>query len=94
MQINKKKNLAPDANSSIRLTYGNVGGYTPKDGVYYKHFTTLKGVMEKEDPTNDEFVVPAKLKELYNKKDFGQYADKNGNLPVCFLTISDITGGN
>ncbi|MUP37643.1 S46 family peptidase [Labilibaculum euxinus] len=94
MQINKKKNLAPDANSSIRLTYGNVGGYTPKDGVYYKHFTTLKGVMEKEDPTNDEFVVPAKLKELYNKKDFGQYADKNGNLPVCFLTNSDITGGN
>ncbi|WP_461632452.1 S46 family peptidase [Labilibaculum euxinus] len=94
MQINKKKNLAPDANSSIRLTYGNVGGYTPKDGVYYKHFTTLKGVMEKEDPTNDEFVVPAKLKKLYNKKDFGQYADKNGNLPVCFLTNSDITGGN
>ncbi|WP_320017611.1 S46 family peptidase [Labilibaculum manganireducens] len=94
MQINKKKNLAPDANSSIRLTYGNVGGYTPKDGVYYKHFTTLKGVMEKEDPANDEFVVPAKLKELYNKKDFGQYADKNGNLPVCFLTNSDITGGN
>ncbi|BAX80370.1 S46 family peptidase [Labilibaculum antarcticum] len=94
MQINKKKNLSPDANSSLRLTYGNVGGYTPKDGVYYKHFTTLKGVMEKEDPTNDEFVVPAKLKELYNKKDFGQYADKNGNLPVCFLTNSDITGGN
>ncbi|PKQ62738.1 serine protease [Labilibaculum filiforme] len=94
MQINKKKNLAPDANSSIRLTYGNVGGYVPKDGVYYKHFTTLKGVMEKEDPTNDEFVVPAKLKELYNKKDFGAYANKEGNLPVCFLTNSDITGGN
>jgi len=94
MHINKKKNLAPDANSSIRLTYGNVGGYTPKDGVYYNHFTTLKGVMEKEDPTNPEFVVPAKLKELYKKKDFGQYADKNGNLPVCFLTNSDITGGN
>ncbi len=94
MQINNKKNLSPDANSSLRLTYGNVGGYTPKDGVYYKHFTTLKGVMEKEDPTDDEFVVPAKLKELYNKKDFGKYADKNGNLPVCFLTNSDITGGN
>jgi peptidase S46-like protein len=94
MHINKRKNLAPDANSSIRLTYGNVGGYSPKDGVYYKHFTSLKGVMEKEDPTNHEFVVPAKLKELYKKKDFGQYADKNGNLPVCFLTNSDITGGN
>lgn len=94
MQINKKQNLAPDANSTIRLTYGNVGGYTPKDGVYYNHYTTLKGVMEKEDPTSHEFAVPAKLKELYNAKDFGIYADKNGNLPACFLTNSDITGGN
>ncbi len=94
MQINKKQNLAPDANSTIRITYGNVGGYTPKDGVYYNHYTTLKGVMEKEDPTSHEFAVPAKLKELYNAKDFGIYADKNGNLPACFLTNSDITGGN
>lgn len=94
LQINKKKNLAPDANSTLRLTYGTVGGYQPKDGVYYYHYTTLKGVMEKEDPTNPEFVVPAKLKELYKKKDFGRYADKNGYLPACFLTNSDITGGN
>lgn len=94
MQINKKKNLAPDANSSLRLTYGNVGGYIPKDGVYYKHYTTLKGVMEKEDPTNPEFIVPGKLKELYKKKDFGKYANANGELPVCFLTNNDITGGN
>ncbi len=94
MQINKKQNLAPDANSTIRITYGNVGGYTPKDGVYYNHYTTLKGVMEKEDPTSHEFAVPAKLKELYNAKDFGIYADENGNLPACFLTNSDITGGN
>ncbi|WP_372751640.1 S46 family peptidase [Labilibaculum sp.] len=94
MQINKKINLAPDANSSLRLTYGNVGGYIPKDGVYYKHYTTLKGVMEKEDPTNPEFIVPGKLKELYKKKDFGRYANANGQLPVCFLTNSDITGGN
>jgi hypothetical protein len=94
MQINKKKNLAPDANSSLRLTYGNVGGYNPKDGVYYKYYTTLKGVMEKEDPTNPEFIVPAKLKELYKEKDFGRYANKDGQLPVCFLTNNDITGGN
>ncbi|MPQ48179.1 serine protease [Marinifilum sp. N1E240] len=94
LQINKEKNLAPDANSTLRLTYGTVGGYAPKDGAYYYHYTTLKGVMEKEDPTNPEFVVPAKLKELYEKKDFGMYADKNGHLPACFLTNNDITGGN
>jgi len=94
LQINKGKSMAPDANSTLRLTYGSVGGYTPKDGVYYKHFTTLKGVMEKEDATNPEFVVPAKLKELYNKKDFGQYANANGELITCFLTNNDITGGN
>lgn len=94
MQINKKKNLAPDANSTLRLTYGTVGGYSPKDAVSFKHYTTLKGVMEKEDPTSHEFKVPAKLKELYKAKDFGQYADKDGNLHACFLTNSDITGGN
>ena len=75
---------APDANFTIRLTYGNVKSYNPKDGVHYKYYTTLKGVMEKEDPTNPEFVVPAKLKELYEAKDFGRYALPNG----------DITGGN
>lgn len=94
MQINKKKNLAPDANSTLRLTYGTVGGYSPKDGVYYNHYTTLKGVMEKENPASHEFKVPAKLRELFKNKDFGQYADKKGNLPACFLTNSDITGGN
>ncbi|RZT92405.1 peptidase S46-like protein [Ancylomarina subtilis] len=94
LQMNKKKNMAPDANSTLRLTYGTVGGYSPKDAVYYKHFTTLKGVMEKEDATNPEFVVPAKLKELYSNKDFGQYADQDGRLHTCFLTNSDITGGN
>ncbi len=94
MQINKKQNLAPDANSTLRLTYGTVGGYSPKDGVYNNHYTTLKGVMEKENPASHEFQVPAKLKELYKNKDFGQYADKNGNLHACFLTNSDITGGN
>jgi len=94
LQNNKGKALCPDANSTLRLTYGSVGGYSPKDAVSYKHFTTLKGVMEKEDANNPEFVVPAKLKELYKNKDFGQYADKDGNLHACFLTNSDITGGN
>ena len=85
---------APDANFTIRLTYGNVKSYDPKDGVHYKYYTTLKGVMEKEDPNNPEFVVPARLKELYESKDFGRYALPNGEMPTCFLTTNDITGGN
>lgn len=85
---------APDANFTIRMTYGNIKSYDPKDGVHYNYYTTLKGVMEKEDPTNPEFVVPTKLKELYSNKDFGRYAMKSGEMPTCFLTTNDITGGN
>lgn len=85
---------APDANFTMRFTFGNVKSYDPKDGVHYNFYTTLKGVMEKEDPTNPEFVVPAKLKELYEAKDFGRYAMPNGEMPACFLTTNDITGGN
>lgn len=84
----------PDANFTLRLTYGNVKAYNPKDGVHYKYFTTAKGILEKEDPNNREFNVPAKLKSLIEKKDFGRYAMPNGELPVCFLTTNDITGGN
>jgi len=84
----------PDANFTLRLTYGNVKSYNPKDGVRYKYFTTTDGILEKEDPTNSEFVVPAKLKELIQNKDFGRYAMANGVMPVCFLTTNDITGGN
>ncbi len=84
----------PDANFTIRLTYGNVKSYDPKDGVHYKYYTTSDGVLEKEDPTNPEFVVPAKLKELLLKRDFGRYAMADGSLPACFLTTNDITGGN
>ncbi len=84
----------PDANFTIRLTYGNVKSYNPKDGVHYKFFTTTEGILEKEDPENPEFVVPAKLKELIQKKDFGRYAMADGTMPVCFLTTNDITGGN
>jgi hypothetical protein len=84
----------PDANSTCRFTYGTVKSYEPKDGVLYKYYTTLKGVMEKEDPDNYEFRVPAKLKEIYEKKDFGQYANEKGEVVTCFLTNLDITGGN
>lgn len=84
----------PDANFTCRLTYGNVKSYEPKDGVLYKHYTTLKGVMEKEDPDNYEFRVPAGVRKLYESADYGIYADKDGSLHTCFLTNLDITGGN
>ena len=94
LEMKKGKDMYPDANSTMRMSYGQILNYSPKDGVLYEHVTTLKGVMEKEDPNNWEFVVPAKLKELYQKKDYGQYAMKNGELPVAFLSNNDITGGN
>ncbi len=84
----------PDANMTCRLTYGTIKSYEPKDGVLYKHYTTLKGVMEKEDPDNYEFRVPARLKEIYEAKDYGQYANEQGELVTCFITNLDITGGN
>ena len=95
MKMNPDKAWASDANFTIRLTYGNVLPYSPADGVIYEHYTTLNGVMEKEDPTNPvEFTVPERLKELYNAKDYGRYADKSGNMPIGFLVNCDITGGN
>ena len=84
----------PDANSTMRLTYGKVMPYSPKDAVVYNYITTLDGVMEKEDPNNWEFVVPERLKELWKAKDFGDYALENGKMPVAFLCNCDITGGN
>lgn len=86
--------IYPDANSTLRLTYGKVRSYEPSDGKILNYYTTLKGAMEKEDPDNWEFVVPAKLKQLYNAKDFGRYAMKNGEMPVCFIVDTDNTGGN
>ncbi len=94
LDMNAGKAMYPDANFTMRLTYGKVLNYSPKNAVIYDYVSTLDGVMEKEDPNNWEFVVPAKLKELYNNKDFGQYALKDGRMPVDFLTNNDITGGN
>ena len=84
----------PDANSTMRLTYGHVLGYSTQDAVQYRYYTTIKGVMEKEDPENPEFIVPAKVKQLYNEGAFGRWADADGTLHTCFLTNNDITGGN
>ena len=94
MEMGGDKPMYPDANLTLRVTYGSVLPYSPKDAVVYNYYTTLDGVMEKEDSTNFEFVVPAKLKELWKNKDFGEYAMPNGKLPVAFLSNNDITGGN
>ena len=95
LQINAgRKLMSPDANSTIRLTYGNVKAYEPRDGVTYHFYTTLEGVMQKEDPTSTEFIVPQRLKDLYAAKDYGTYANAKGQLPTCFITNNDITGGN
>ena len=92
-QMNKKTKYYPDANFSLRLSFGNILPYTSIEGKTYPYYTTIDGLMAKEDPTNDEFIVPAKLKELYEAKDYGRYA-KDGNLWVNFISNNDITGGN
>lgn len=88
------KKYYPDANSTLRVAYGKVKGYYPKDGVFYNYYTTLNGLMDKENPLVDEFIVSPRLKELYQKKDYGQYADKNGELRVAFCASNHTTGGN
>ena len=95
LEWEKGKPSYPDANSTMRLTYGHVLPYSPKDAVLYKHYSTVKGVLEKENPDDPEFIVPSKLKELIEAKDFGRYADpSDGLVHACFLTNNDITGGN
>jgi len=94
MQLLKgKKTFYPNANSTLRITYGKIGSYKPKDATFYDFKTTLDGIMEKEDPNNEEFIVPSKLKEIYQKKDYGRWAE-NGTVPVGFIGNTDITGGN
>lgn len=94
MEVLPDERYFPDANSTLRVTYGQVKGYAPEDGVYYEPFTHLKGVMEKYVPGDYEFDVPQKLQELYNTKDYGPYANANGTMPVCFLGTNHTTGGN
>jgi len=93
LEMNPDKLYAPNANSQIRLTYGSVGGYPIKDGLHAKFYTTLEGVMAKEDPESYEFIIPEKLKVLHQNRDYGQYAE-DGQIRVNFLTNNDITGGN
>ncbi len=93
-EFQTEKTFYPDANSTLRFTYGTVKSYDPADGVHYKYLTYADGILAKEDPTNSEFAVPAELKEKVLKNDYGRYADETGKLPVCFLSDNDITGGN
>jgi hypothetical protein len=84
----------PDANSTMRVTYGQVKDYAPADAVEYHYLTTAEGIYEKENPDDPEFVVPTELMELIRRKDYGRWATKDGQMPVCFITTTDITGGN
>ena len=93
MASDEKRKIYPDANLTLRLTYGKVEGYEPRDGIVYKYYSTLTGVIEKYDSTNYDFNAPAKLLELYRKKDFGEYGS-NGNITPCFLASNHTTGGN
>jgi hypothetical protein len=92
-EMQNDRTFYPDANFTMRLTYGQVLDYSPADAIDYNYVTTLDGVMAKEDPSNPEFVVPEKLKQLYKAKDYGRYGE-NGKMVVGFLTNNDITGGN
>ena len=94
MDMQTDKRLFPDANFTLRVTYGKVEGFKPQDGKTYRHFTTLEGIMQKENPDIYDYVVEPRLKELYNKKDYGRYADKDGTMHVAFTASVHTTGGN
>jgi hypothetical protein len=89
-----EKKYYPDANSTLRVAYGQVGDYSPRDGVTYNWYTTIDGLMQKEDPAVEEFHVAPKLKELWMKKEYGAYADKKGELHVAFIANNHTSGGN
>jgi hypothetical protein len=93
MKMKKGQPLYADANLTLRVTYGKVEGYQPQDGVLYKYYTTLSGIMEKDNPAIYDYDVPARLKELYEAKDFGRY-EVNGDVPVCFTASNHTSGGN
>jgi hypothetical protein len=94
MEFEEDNAFYPDANFTLRVTYGKIEGFKPFDGANYNYFTTLDGVMEKEDPNNYDYVVVPKLKQLYTMKDYGRYADKDGTMHTCFIGSNHTTGGN
>lgn len=88
------KTLSSDANFTMRMSYGSIGGYHPYDAAWYDYYTTQRGILQKEDPDNDEFYVQPEILKLVRNKDFGPYANKEGDLQLCLLSNNDITGGN
>ena len=94
LEKNKGQFMYPDANSTLRVSYGKVEGFKARDGVNYNYYTTLDGIMEKESSTIDDYKVDSKLKELYRTKDFGKYALPDSTMPVCFTASNHTTGGN
>jgi hypothetical protein len=94
MQMEPDKLFYPDANSTLRIAYGKVDNYKPRDGTVYQHYTTLAGIIEKEDPSVFDYVVEPRLKQLYNTKDYGRYANKKGEMQVAFTASNHTTGGN
>ena len=93
-EMNPDRALPSDANFTMRLSYGSIGGYHPYDAAWYDYFSTDKGILEKEDPESDEFYVQPEILDLVCSRDFGPYANERGDLQLCFLTNNDITGGN
>ena len=93
-EMNPDKALPSDANFTMRMSYGSIGGYRPYDAAWYNYYSTDRGVLEKEDPTSDEFYVQPEILDLFKKRDFGPYANEKGELQLCFLSNNDITGGN
>ena len=94
MEMEPERLFYPDANSTIRVTFGQVSDYAPMDGVKYHHLTTLEGIIEKDNPDIYDYRVPEKLKELYRTKDYGDYATREGQIPVCFIASNHTSGGN
>lgn len=93
MEYDSNKVFYPDANSTLRVAYGNVKGYFSKDAIYFTHYTTLNGIMEKDNPEIYDYNVPEKLRQLYRSKEYGRYT-QNGEVPVCFIANNHTTGGN
>jgi hypothetical protein len=94
MEMQPQRIFYPDANSTLRVTYGKVDDYKPRDAVKYLHYTTIEGIMQKENPEIYDYIVEPKLKELYKSKDYGRYSNSSGELPIAFIATNHTTGGN
>ena len=88
------KAFYPDANLTLRVAYGHIKGYSPSDAVYYKPSSTIKGIMQKDNPDIFDYNIPQRLRDIYAQKDYGRWADETGEVPVCFIATNHTTGGN